>query len=210
MAIQIILIANPKGGAGKTTVATNLAAALAASGAVTLADADRQRSALGWLGRRPGRAPGIAALDWSKDAGRPPGKGDHLVIDAPAALRTGAFEDLLALADIVLVPVQPSTFDQAATLRFLERVDALKPVRKGKVPVGLIANRLRQRSLAAARLETALAGEGRAVVARLRDSARYAEVAAEGLGIADLPARRQGTLGEDWAPLLAFLKAAEA
>ncbi|MGH6905853.1 MAG: AAA family ATPase, partial [Geminicoccaceae bacterium] len=84
----IVLVANTKGGCGKTTVSTHLAAAFAGAGQRTaLADADRQRSSLEWTRLRPGTAPPIAGLDWSKDVAQPPKGLDRLVIDAPAAMR---------------------------------------------------------------------------------------------------------------------------
>ena len=82
-----ILIANAKGGCGKTTIATQLAAAFAAAGHLTaLADADRQRSSLGWLARRPRRAAAIAGLDWSKEVGVPMRRTERLVVDARLAV----------------------------------------------------------------------------------------------------------------------------
>ena len=68
-----ILVTNTKGGSGKTTIATNLAAAFAAAGQrCWLADVDRQRNSLNWLARRPGEMPGIKGLDWVKEVGKPP------------------------------------------------------------------------------------------------------------------------------------------
>jgi len=93
-----ILVANRKGGCGKTTIATNLAAAFAAGGLTTaLADVDRQRSGLDWLGLRPATAAPIARLDWHKEITEPPGEVQRLVIDAPAALRMSDVEDAQTL-----------------------------------------------------------------------------------------------------------------
>src|SRR5471030_2807188 len=94
-----ILVATTKGGCGKTTTATHLAAALAAAGhRVAIADADRQRSSLGWLDRRPAAAPTIEGVDWSRSLGKPP-KVDYLVVDAPAGLRSKEVKELVQLAD---------------------------------------------------------------------------------------------------------------
>src|SRR5277367_2705767 len=131
--MNTILIANSKGGCGKSTLSINLAAALAAAGEeVMLADADRQKSALAWAKRRPGTAKPITVVDWTKGPGEVPKKVTRLIIDGPAGLRKDGFEALVAEADLILMPVLPSSFDQDASTAFLEKLDALKSIRKNK------------------------------------------------------------------------------
>ena len=111
-----VLVANTKGGCGKTTVATHLAAAFATGGLRSaLADADKQGSSLGWLRGRPASAAPIRALDWRDGPDKTPKQVDRLIIDAPAAMKMTKIADLLRLADIIVVPVLPSGFDTAAT-----------------------------------------------------------------------------------------------
>jgi chromosome partitioning protein len=198
-----ILVTNLKGGCGKTTIATNLAGAFARGGlATTLADADRQRSSLSWLELRPATAPTIAAVDWRRQPRELHGDTARLVIDAPAALRVKEVEEFLALADLVVVPVLPSLFDEGSSARFLARLDELKPVRKGRKPVLVVANRLRPRSRAAARLEAFLEGLGHTPVARLADRALYGELAVRGRSVFDAtPGAAAATIAE-WQPLL--------
>jgi chromosome partitioning protein len=204
-----VLVANTKGGCGKTTVSTHLAAAFAGDGQRTaLADADRQRSSLGWTRLRPGTAPPIAVLDWSKDLGAPPKGLDRLVIDAPAAMRKSDVFELVRMADVIVVPVLPSVFDQGSTLTFLARLHELKPIRKSRKPVGVLRNRVRPRTRATARLARFLTEIEHVDLGALRDRAIYNDVAAEGLSIFDLPGRRAGNLREDWAPLLGYVAAA--
>lgn len=202
-----ILVLNLKGGCGKTTLATNLAGACAAYGLSTaLAEVDRQKSALSWLKRRPDSLPKITGLDWRKEKQAPPKKTSRLIIDAPAGVRGQALEDLVKTTDIVIVPVLPSPFDEDATARFVKRLDQLKPVRKGKRAVGLVANRIRLRSRATARLDEFLTGLNHPAVTRLRDSSLYGDLAMEGQSLFDAKGQRANSLRDDWRPLLAFVE----
>ncbi len=201
-----VLIANPKGGCGKTTVASNLAAALAHMGFVTaLADCDRQKSAARWTARRPDGVPVVTGLDWTKKVGDVPDMIERLVIDAPAAIRRRDVRELIRQADVLLVPVLPSFFDELTSRRFLAVLDKLKPIRKQRRAVALIANRVKPRTAAAARLEDFLAAQRHPTAATLRDSQAYPAAAAEGLSIFDAGTRRLAPLVEEWQPLLRFI-----
>ncbi|HYD98810.1 MAG TPA: ParA family protein [Alphaproteobacteria bacterium] len=204
-----ILVANIKGGCGKTTLATNIAGHFAAQGHRTvLADADRQHSSLGWLLRRPSRLPAIVGRDWSRELDDLPKGTARLVIDAPAALKAKQVEELLRLADMIVLPVLPSAFDEAATLKFLARIEEMKAIRKQRAEVAIVGNRLRPRTRAADRLDQFLAEQGRRVVARLRDSQAYPEGAAAGTTLFDLKGAKVRPLLEDWQPLTARIDAA--
>lgn len=186
-----VLITNTKGGCGKTTVATSLAGAFAKAGLATvLADCDRQKASLGWSRRRPTGAPPIAAVDWSKDRGSVPKRTQRLVIDGPAGIRRRYVEELVRMADIVVLPVLPSVFDEMATRRFLSALEKLKPVRKGKRRVAVVGNRVRARTRAAA---------------TLRDSQLYPAAALAGLSLFDMGTARAAGFAEDWRPLLSLV-----
>ncbi|MBI1205784.1 MAG: AAA family ATPase [Azospirillum sp.] len=203
-----VLVANIKGGCGKTTVATQLAAAFAKAGhATVLADVDRQRSSLGWLGRRPADAAAIVGVDWTKEFDHPPRHTARLVIDAPAALKGKQIEELVKMCDVVISPVLPGAFDEAATKRFLDKLDELKPIARNKKGVAVVGNRLRPRTRAAEHLDGFLSELGHRVVARLRDSTLYPETAASGLSLFDLTGKRVVEQRVDWRPLLAFIEA---
>ncbi|MGH6624764.1 MAG: ParA family protein, partial [Burkholderiaceae bacterium] len=122
--MPVILIANPKGGAGKSTTATNLAGYYAHRGYATmLGDLDRQQSALAWLGIRPASLPRIES--WERDGNKParPPKGiTHVVLDTPAGIHGHTLKDALKIADRVIVPLQPSIFDIFATQAFLAKL----------------------------------------------------------------------------------------
>jgi chromosome partitioning protein len=198
-----VLVTNIKGGCGKTTIATNLAAAFAAGGfATALAEVDRQRSSLAWLKLRDHDRRPIGALDWRKAVGTPPDGLQRLIIDAPANLRMRHVDELIEEADLVVVPVLASIFDEGSTERFLAKLEELKPIRKGRKSVALVANRLRPRSKATQRLETFLARIGQPIVARLSDRAVYGELALHGLSIFDVDGHLVRPVRDEWRPLL--------
>ena len=107
--MRSILVVNPKGGSGKTTLATNIAVYYAVRGqSTTLLDMDPQASATDWLSVRPGNRPEIAGVQGTVDGHRIPRNTDVLIIDAPAGVRGRELSDLLRRAQTAIVPVLPS------------------------------------------------------------------------------------------------------
>lgn len=203
--MRTILVANRKGGVGKTVTAVTLTTALAARGAaVALADADGQKSALHWLKQRPATARPVVGLDWSHkgDVGDAPKGLDWLVIDAPGALKGERAEALIAEADAVVSPLMPSFFDLDSTRRFLKEIEGVKRVRKGKVPVHLLANRVRPQSRGATRLEGFFTELGQPAIAWVSERSAYADLAERGLGLFDPPQQSYAPLRAQWQPLL--------
>lgn len=208
--MRTVLIANRKGGVGKTLISVTLASALANRGQrVALADADRQMSSLRWLERRPGTVPQIRGLDWtSKDEiGTAPKRIDWLVIDAPGALRGSRAEALIAEAKAVLAPVQPSFFDENATRGFLADIEDIKRVRRGKVGLHIIANRTRPNARAAIGLTNFLEEIGMEPLAWIADRAIYGELAAQGLSIFDKELKSLAGVKEQWKKILTAIGA---
>ena len=208
--MRTVLIANRKGGVGKTMMAVTIASALANRGhRVALADADRQQSALGWLNRRPGTVSQMRGLNWSKsaDIGDNPKTLDWLVIDAPGALKGSKAEALIAEAKAVLTPVQPSIFDENATRRFLSDIEDLKRVRKGKVGIHLVPNRIRPRSRAAQELENFLEGVGYEPLTWITERAVYGDLAAQGLSIFDRKLAALRPVKAQWDPIFSAIGA---
>ena len=202
-----ILVATVKGGSGKTTLSTNLAAALANDGArVLLADLDRQRSSTEWLARRPDDVARIDGVEWMKEIGRPGPDYDFTILDAPAALKTKEIEEVVGFADRIVVPVVPSAIDEAATVRFLAKLDDIRSISKGHKPVGMVANRVRVGTRSAERLAAFMTETGHRAIARIRDSQAYLDVVDAGLGIFDRGGSRYAPLKEDWWPLLEFVR----
>lgn len=129
--------------------AITLATALAQKGyKVALADSDNQKSALQWLKQRPDGVAKIQSLDWrhEKSIGDAPKNLDYLIIDAPGALSGEHAEQLISEAHAIITPLQPSFFDIDSTRRFLKHLQDIKRIRKGKVQILLLANRVKPNS----------------------------------------------------------------
>lgn len=200
------LVTNTKGGCGKSTIATCLAGAFAQAGFRTvLVDCDRQKSSLRWVYRRPSDLPVVIGLDWSKGVTPLPKKTERLVIDVAGGQKRKQIEELVRRADLVLLPLLPSVFDEDTTRRFLATLDKLKPIRKGTRRVAVIGNRIRVRTKAAQRLDEFLSGIGHQAVTRLRDSQFYPKAALGGLSLFDMGSLRAEDFKQDWRPLLSFI-----
>lgn len=200
-----VLVLNSKGGAGKTTVATNLASLLALRGSVLLADLDPQRSSSTWAERRSEQLPKLSIIaDADRDFRGYP-TSDFVVFDAPAGLKKGRLEDMLDEVEVLLVPIGPSSFDMDASRLFLEKLNEIKRFRKGKVRMGVIANRVNARTKGGQRLQLFLSDLQLPVVATLRDNQLYVRAAQLGAGIADLRMAETRAELPQWAQLLRFV-----
>jgi len=204
--MRSVLVANPKGGCGKTTISTNLAGAFARAGWVTaIADGDRQMSSLTWLERRSDDLPTIIGLDWTKGIGKVKKRVDRLVIDAPAAITPNDFRTLLKMADSIILPIMPSAFDQVAAVTFLGKIETLKPIRKNKKPVAVVANRIKSRSRAARSLYEFLEQFNHAPVMAMKEAVIYADAAETGKSLFDRRDQTARELQADWAPLITYV-----
>lgn len=205
--MQTIVIANPKGGSGKTTLATNVAGWLAGKRQrVGLDDRDPQQSASAWLARRPALFPPIAPLD--PDARRRDAKALDLqwrVVDTPAGLHGDPLRETVRDADLMLVPLAPSAYDMVAAERFLATVADSKAVRQRALPVGIVAMRVDARAHSAAELDDFLAGFEFPVVAHLRQTQVYVWCARDGASVFDLPRSRGEQDWEQWRPLTRWI-----
>lgn len=204
--MPVIVIANPKGGVGKSTLATQVAGWLARQGhAVMLGDVDRQQSARQWLALRPPALPPIQG--WAVAHGavvRPPRGTSHVVLDTPAGLQGKPLEAVLKIADRVLIPLQPSLFDIQATHAFVQTLQAHR--RAPEIRFGLVAMRVRDNTLAFEQLRHYLATLPLPVVAALRDTQNYVQLAARGLTLWDVaPSRVERDLAQ-WQPLVQWLR----
>lgn len=209
--MPVVLVANPKGGVGKSTIAANLAGFFARAGRRTmLGDLDRQQSVTTWLKLRPSSLPAIQS--WDIDEGgtaRPPNGTTHCVIDAPAGVKGRKLNGVLQVADRVIVPLQASMFDICATRDFLSSLfdNGLSRTRS---KVGLLGVRIDTRTRAADQLGRFVTSLGLPVLGHLRDTQNYVHLAAHGLTLWDVPSARVEKDLEQWLPILRWIDETKA
>jgi chromosome partitioning protein len=203
--MPVIVVANPKGGVGKTTLSTNLAGYLASRGhAVMLGDVDRQQSSRTWLALRPAGLPKIATWETShQEIVRPPKGTTHIVLDTPAGLHGKRLDEVLKLADKVLIPLQPSIFDIHATHAFVGEVLAHR--RSDKVQTAVVGMRTREGTISTDQLRHFLDGVKVPLLGFLRDTQNYVHLAAHGLTLWDVASSRFQGDREQWEPIITWV-----
>ena len=212
--MQRIVILNPKGGSGKSTVATNLAARFAGAGKLpVLMDLDPQGSSMRWLKKRPDElAPihGIAAFERSGAVTRSfqlriPQQTEVVIVDTPAALDAQRIPEITRGADAILVPVMPSEIDIHAAAKCIADLLLIGKVRRSQGRLGIIANRVRSNTLISQTLMRFLRSLDIPLVATFRDSQNYVRSAQLGTGIHEMPAWQAKRDLEDWQQLGTWL-----
>lgn len=203
--MPVIVVANPKGGVGKSTLSSNIAGCWAAQGhAVMLGDLDRQQSSRLWLSLRPPGLPRIQGWDIDDEhLARPPKGTTHVVIDTPAGLHGKKLDAAMKVADMVLIPLQASVFDIYATRDFITELHRRR--RSDKVRLAVVGNRIKDHTQATRHLQEFLDTLGIPVLTLLRDTQNYAHLAAHGLTLFDVsPTRVEKDLAQ-WAPIVNWL-----
>ncbi|MFZ6712190.1 ParA family protein [Undibacterium sp. TC9W] len=203
--MPVIAIVNPKGGVGKSTVATNLAGYFAAHGhKVMLGDTDVQQSSRTWLTLRPQNLPQIQPWDIADGNVLKPPKGTtHVVLDTPAGLVGSKLDMVLKSADKIIVPLQASIFDILATEEFLK---SLSQHKKNGYQIGILGMRVNTRSKAAEQLEHYVGQLGLPVLGFLRDTQNYIQLAAHGATLWDVaPSRVEKDLPQ-WQQIVSWVK----
>ncbi|MEO6365585.1 MAG: ParA family protein [Luteimonas sp.] len=206
--MKTVLVASSKGGVGKTTIATHLAAQSAVAGQRTvLVDADPQGSSTRWAQRRAGLPSAVLPVDgtrrnWLKLV---PDGTQRIVIDGAAGQMGTDLESYLDQASAVIVPVLPSALDIEATVPFLNTLAKHPRVRKGQLPVALVANRLKPWTNASQQALDVLNSWSIPVVGQLRDSQAYVMLTGLGRSLFDYNSQQVREHQEDWQPLLRWL-----
>jgi chromosome partitioning protein len=212
--MQRITILNPKGGSGKTTLATNLAACFAVAGlSPALMDLDPQGSSTRWLSKRPKeRAPihGIAAYSHSSGVTRSwqlrvPAQCATVIVDTPAALDSQSLPEITRGADAILVPVMPSDIDIHAAAKCIADLLLVAKIRRTDGRIGIVANRVRSNTLVSQSLMRFLNSLDIPLIATLRDAQNYVRAAETGLGIHEMPVWQVRQDLAAWAQITAWL-----
>jgi len=207
--MRTIVVASSKGGAGKSTLSTNLAAHFALQGKRTvLIDADRQKSSTHWCEKRAALDTAVLPVDGSRKGWKKnlPAQTEVAIVDAAAGAMGDDLEDFLDMADAVLVPVLPSTIDLEATVPFLNSLAATARVKKGKLPVALVANRLKPWTGASQQAVEQLKSWPYPVVGELRDTQAYVLMVALGKSVFDYHSEQIRGHQADWASIFRWLK----
>ncbi|MBE9516176.1 MAG: ParA family protein [Proteobacteria bacterium] len=206
--MRSILVLNPKGGCGKSTLATNLASYFAweEEKQVALADFDPQGSSLAWLKARSEQWPEITALDGSKGSVRAPKGTEVLIIDAPAAVHGKDITSLVRKAETVLVPVLPSPIDMRAATDFIQTLLKNGQISRGDSKLAVVANRVRENTLIYQELYRFLKGLKIPFVATLRDTQNYVRAVERGVGIFEMAPSAVWQDIEQWEPLVRYLR----
>lgn len=209
-----IVVLNPKGGSGKTTIATNLASYFAVNGLrPTLMDLDAQGSSTRWLGKR---AKGQAAIHCIAGferntrvtrsfATRLPMDTERLLVDTPAAMPAQNLPDITRNATAILVPVLPSDIDIHAAAKCVSDLLLIAKVRREEQRVAVIANRVRKNTLIYKSLMKFLESLQIPVIATLRDSQTYIRAAETGAGLFEMKPYLVREDLDQWLPLVGWL-----
>lgn len=210
-----VVIVNLKGGSGKTTLATSLAAWWACAGLNTcLLDLDPQGAAAAWLRRRPKTRPSIHGLTLpSRSAAvtlsfalRIPPDVDRLVVDTAAGLNGAALADTVRGAAAVLVPVVPGEMDSAAAARTIADLLVVAKLDRRSGRLAIVGNRVKRGTVGARRLKRFMDSLEIPLVATFHDAQAYVHAVREGLGLCELKSYRTGGECEAWKPLMEWLE----
>ncbi|HTW38080.1 MAG TPA: AAA family ATPase [Steroidobacteraceae bacterium] len=212
--MQRIVVLNPKGGSGKTTIAVNLASYFASRQQMpVLMDYDPQGSSLRWVKKRHPTQPWVYAVAAFETGGRTtrsfqlraPEGTTHVIVDTPAAVDAREMPELTRTADKILVPVLPSDIDIHACSRCIRDLLLIAKIRREDNRLGVVANRVRRNTLTFQSLIRFLHTLGVPIVATIRDSQNYVRSTELGLGVHEMKSYLVREDVPQWEPLIAWL-----
>jgi chromosome partitioning protein len=209
------LVANAKGGCGKTTIATNLASYFASQGEETaLVDYDPQGSSIDWLAARNPELTlitGVAAFKNQNSSAtrsyslRVPSDTTRIILDSPAGLNSHSLSDLIRSTDLIIIPVIPSSIDIRAATRFIRDVLLSHAYRSKKKPIAVVANRVKKNTLVYKKLERFLNSLNIPFIATFRDTQNYVRASEHGIGLAESSLRNKKDQLE-WQPMIEWIE----
>ncbi len=210
-----VLVANAKGGCGKTTMATNIASYFATQGEGTaIVDYDPQGSSIDWLSARDphlAEITGVAAFkNQSPNSTRSyslkvPSNTSRIVVDTPAGLGGHILSDMIHTTDLIIIPVIPSAIDIRAATGFIRDVLLSHAYRSKKKPIAVVANRVKKNTLIYQKLERFLNSLNIPFITSFRDTQHYVRASEHGLGLADFDQRDPKDKIE-WQPMLEWIE----
>lgn len=212
--MRTILVINSKGGCGKTTVATNIASYYATANArVAIQDYDPQGSSLQWLKLRPQHLPHIHGANGTPQKAHLlrtlqtwlPADSDIQLIDAPGGVKGLLLQEVVGKAEMVVIPVGPSSIDVHATADFLKNLLLLGRVRARNIKVAVVANRVRSSMPVYEPLERFLRSLSLPFLTRISDSDTYIRAAEQGVGVFEMDAHATAAEREEFRPVIEWL-----
>ena len=203
-----IIVLNSKGGCGKSTIATNLAAYYATrEKKVALVDYDPQASSLDWLARRPAGRPVVTGINGAAEGMKHlPRNSDVVIVDAPARAQGKELTELVRHSETIIVPILPSSIDIQAAGKFLAELRHVGKVERKQAKIAVVANRVRMNTLIFDELDEYLEKLRIPYVAAFREAQNYIRAYTRGLGVCELPEYLAWPDWEEWEPLLKWLK----
>ena len=186
--MRSILVVNPKGGCGKTTIATNLATYYAVWDVPTaLVDLDPQQSSMQWLRVRPKDENPIQGFNGLLGKIYPDPKTERIIYDAPARTDSAKVARLIKMVDVVIIPVLPSAIDMRVAASFVADLITRVKANNSQALIGVVANRTQKNYHSYTALLTFLKKLDVPFVGALRNSQNYIKAADTGVGVFEMP-----------------------
>jgi len=205
--MRSILVVNPKGGCGKTTIATNLATYYAVwETSTALVDLDPQQSSMEWLRVRPSSENPIQGFDGLKGKIFPEEGTQRVIYDAPARTDTSKVARLIELVDVVIIPVLPSAIDMRVSASFVADIVSRVRTNNAEAIIGVVANRVQKNYQSYKTLEKFLKKLNVPFVGALRNSQNYIKAADSGVGIFEMSVSEVETDMAEWKPIINWIE----